>query len=81
MRRAAGAAVACAKAWRGGERDLSIQIVAHDNEELYNFVMQVVGKVRGVRKTTTLLLPMVLKNVYQWAIPLSECAHSAHDKA
>jgi len=57
-----------------GDRDLSVQIVARDNEELYNFVTQVIGKVPGVRKTTTLLLPMVLKDVYQWHIPASACA-------
>jgi hypothetical protein len=47
---------------------------AEGNEELYNFVTQVIGKVPGVRKTTTLLLPMVLKDVYQWHIPASACA-------
>jgi len=57
-----------------GDRDLSVQIVARDNEGLYNFVTQVIGKVSGVRKTTTLLLPMTLKDVYQWHIPASACA-------
>lgn len=56
-----------------GERDLSVQIVARNNEELYNFVTEVIGKVRGVRKTTTMLLPVVLKDVYQWPIPAAAC--------
>ncbi len=56
-----------------GDRDLSVQIVARDNEELYRFVTKVIGKVPGVRKTTTLLLPMTLKDVYQWHIPASAC--------
>ena len=56
-----------------GDRDVSIQIVARDNEELYNFVTQVLGKVPGVRKTTTLLLPLLLKDVYQWRIPPLVC--------
>ncbi len=55
-----------------GDRDLSIQVVARDNMELYNFVTQVVGKVPGVRKTTTLLLPIILKDVYEWRIPRSQ---------
>ncbi len=55
-----------------GDRDLSIQVVAHDNTELYNFVTQVVGTVPGVRKTTTLLLPLILKDVYEWRIPRSQ---------
>ena len=52
-----------------GDRDVSIQIVAHDNAELYRFVTEVVGKVPGVRKTTTLLVPLTLKDVYEWHIP------------
>jgi Lrp/AsnC family transcriptional regulator for asnA, asnC and gidA len=56
-----------------GDRDLSVQIVARDNEELYSLVTRVIGKVPGVRKTTTLLLPMILKDVYEWHIPASVC--------
>ena len=59
-----------------GASDLSIQIVATDNEELYRFVVEIVGNVPGVRKTTTVLLPLVLKDVYQWPIPLSSCTCS-----
>jgi Lrp/AsnC family transcriptional regulator for asnA, asnC and gidA len=57
-----------------GASDLSIQIVASDNEELYRFVTEVVANVAGVRRTTTVLLPLVLKDVYQWTIPHSKCA-------
>ena len=56
-----------------GASDLSIQIVAPDNAGLYRFVTEVVANVAGVRKTTTVLLPLVLKDVYQWAIPKSAC--------
>lgn len=56
-----------------GASDLSIQIVAPDNAELYRFVTEVAGKVPGVRKTTTVLLPLVLKDVYQWSIPRAKC--------
>ena len=56
-----------------GASDLSIQIVAPDNAELYRFVTVVVANVAGVRKTTTVLLPLVLKDVYQWTIPQSAC--------
>lgn len=56
-----------------GQRDVSVQIVAHDNAELYTFVTEVVGKVPGVRKTTTSIIPIVLKDVYQWHIPASVC--------
>lgn len=56
-----------------GDRDVSIQVVARDNAELYRFVTEVVGQVPGVRKTTTLLVPEVLKDVYEWRIPHRVC--------
>ena len=55
-----------------GDRDISIQVVARDNAELYQFVAEVLGNVPGVRKTTTMLVPFVLKDVYEWHIPAAE---------
>jgi Lrp/AsnC family transcriptional regulator for asnA, asnC and gidA len=52
-----------------GETDVSIQILARDTAEVYRFVTEVIGKVSGVRKTTTSIVPLVLKDVYQWRIP------------
>jgi Lrp/AsnC family transcriptional regulator for asnA, asnC and gidA len=54
-----------------GDRDLSIQIVARDNVELYRFVAEEIGNVPGVKKTVTLLAPLVLKD--EWRIPESAC--------
>ena len=48
---------------------MSIQIVAKDTAEIYQFVTEVVRKVPGVRKTTTSIVPLILKDVYQWRIP------------
>jgi len=56
-----------------GERDISIQVVGHDTTEVYQFVTNVIGKISGVRKTTTSIVPLVLKDVYQWKIPESDC--------
>lgn len=56
-----------------GESDISIQIVGHDTNEVYQFVTEVIGKIPGVRKTTTSIVPLVLKDVYQWRIPKSAC--------
>lgn len=55
-----------------GDRDVSIQVVARDNAELYRFVTEVVGQVPGVRRTETYLVPIILKDVYEWRIP-REC--------
>jgi len=52
-----------------GEKDLSIQVYVRDNADLYRFVTEVIGNIPGVRKTNTVLVPLVLKDVYDWHIP------------
>jgi len=52
-----------------GESDVSIQIVAKDTAEIYQFITEVVRKTPGVRKTTTSIVPLILKDVYQWRVP------------
>lgn len=52
-----------------GQNDISIQVVAKDTAEIYHFVTEVVRKVPGVTKTTTSIVPIVLKDVYQWRVP------------
>jgi Lrp/AsnC family transcriptional regulator for asnA, asnC and gidA len=57
-----------------GERDISIQVIARDNNEIYAFATEYVGKLPGVRKTTTSIVPLRLKDVYQWRVPQSACS-------
>src|SRR5512138_2281083 len=52
-----------------GENDVSMQIVAADTSEIYHFVTEVVRKTPGVRKTTTSIVPIIVKDVYQWRVP------------
>ena len=52
-----------------GQNDVSIQVVSKDTAEIYHFVTDVVRKVTGVRKTTTSIVPIILKDVYQWRVP------------
>ena len=52
-----------------GETDVSIQVAARDTGEIYRFVTDVVRKMPGVRKTVTSIVPIVLKDVYQWRVP------------
>ena len=54
-----------------GQNDISIQIVAKDTAEIYYFVTEVIRKIPGVLKTTTSIVPIILKDVYQWRIPPS----------
>jgi Lrp/AsnC family transcriptional regulator for asnA, asnC and gidA len=52
-----------------GDTDLGIQVVAKTNEELYGFITDTVGKIPGVQKTTTMIVPIIMKDIYQWSIP------------
>jgi Lrp/AsnC family transcriptional regulator for asnA, asnC and gidA len=52
-----------------GEGDLSIQVYARDNHELLRFVDEVVGRLEGVSRTRTVVVPWKLKDVYEWQIP------------
>lgn len=52
-----------------GEKDISVQIYARDNNEVYQFVTEVIGHLKGVRKTVTSIVPNVLKDVYNWSLP------------
>jgi Lrp/AsnC family transcriptional regulator for asnA, asnC and gidA len=56
-----------------GERDISIQVNARSNEELYHFATEVLGKMEWVRKTVTFVVPLKLKDVDDWQIPTSAC--------
>ena len=52
-----------------GETDVSIQVVGKNTDDVYRFVTEVVRKVPGVRRTTTSIVPIILKDVYQWRVP------------
>lgn len=56
-----------------GEMDVSVQVVGRDNAEVFAFVTDIIAKIPGVRKTSTVIVPQVLKDVYQWRIPFSSC--------
>ncbi len=52
-----------------GENDISIQLVSSDAQEIYHFITEIVRKIPGVRKTTTSIVPVIVKDVYQWRVP------------
>jgi Lrp/AsnC family transcriptional regulator, regulator for asnA, asnC and gidA len=52
-----------------GDGDLSVQVCARDTERLLRFVNEVIGRVPGVARTRTVMVPWKLKDVYQWHIP------------
>ena len=57
--------VACAI----GEADVSISLRARTIEELFNFVNEKLGKLPGVRRTQTRILPLKLKDITTWLPP------------
>ncbi|MBE7533382.1 MAG: Lrp/AsnC family transcriptional regulator [Ardenticatenaceae bacterium] len=57
--------VACAT----GDRDVSVQVLARSVDSLYQFVTDKLHPIPGVRRTQTILLPIKLKDVYQWQPP------------
>jgi len=63
-----------------GDRDISVQIVSHDTDELYNFVTEVISKIPGVRKTTTSIVPLIIKDVYKWHIPTTSMENPTNKK-
>jgi len=52
-----------------GEQDISVQVVAKDTAEVYHIATEIIGKMPGVRKTTTSIVPMVVRDIYQWRVP------------
>jgi Lrp/AsnC family transcriptional regulator for asnA, asnC and gidA len=56
----------------GGLKDVTIQIVARNLEELYAYVAEVIGNVPGVERTQTMLIPSVLKDVDKWLPPAED---------
>ena len=64
-----------------GEMDVSIQVVAKDTAEIYQFVTEVIGKMQGVHKTTTSIVPIVLKDVYQWRMPRSSASEKSKENS
>lgn len=57
--------VACAT----GEVDVSISLRVRSIEELFNFVTEKLGKIPGVRRTQSYILPLKIKDIDTWLPP------------
>lgn len=57
--------VACAT----GESDVSISLRVRSIEELFDFVTEKLGKIPGVRRTQSYLLPLKMKDLDTWLPP------------
>jgi Lrp/AsnC family transcriptional regulator for asnA, asnC and gidA len=56
-----------------GEKDISLQAYTGDNDELYRFATEVLGNLRWVTKTTTVIVPQKVKDIDEWQMPSSPC--------
>jgi Lrp/AsnC family transcriptional regulator for asnA, asnC and gidA len=52
-----------------GDTDIIISLRARTIEELYSFIIEVVGKIPGVRQTQSYLLPLMMKDNMTWLPP------------
>jgi Lrp/AsnC family transcriptional regulator for asnA, asnC and gidA len=52
-----------------GESDVSISLRVRSIEELFEFVTEKLGKIPGVRRTQSYLLPVKLKDFDTWMPP------------
>jgi len=52
-----------------GECDVSISLRVRSIEELFNFVTESLGKIPGVRRTQSFLLPVKIKDLDTWLPP------------
>ena len=57
--------VACAT----GDTDVSISVRVRNIEELFNFTTEKLGKIPGVRRTQSYLLPLKIKDLDTWLPP------------
>ena len=58
-------------AYATGDTDISIQVFARNNNELFTFVTEVIGKISGVRRTHISFVPVKIKDDHVWPIPSS----------
>jgi len=56
-------------AYSTGDTDISIQVFARNNSDLFKFVTDVVGKIPGVRKTHISFVRIKIKDDHIWPIP------------
>jgi len=52
-----------------GDTDIIISVRAKEIDELYNFVIETIGKIPGVRHTKTFPLPLNIKDITTWLPP------------
>jgi Lrp/AsnC family transcriptional regulator for asnA, asnC and gidA len=51
-----------------GGSDIRVQVIARDNADLFTFVSETLGKIPGVTRVSTSIVPHVVKEIDQWKV-------------
>ena len=62
----------------GGMKNVTVQIVARNLEEMYAYVSEVIENVPGVERTQIMLIPSILKDIDDW-LPPADAARPGSD--
>ena len=49
-----------------GERDISVQMFSKSTKGVQDFVLKKLSHVPGIVRTTTVIVPTVIKDIYEW---------------
>lgn len=49
-----------------GDRDVSVQVFCKSTEEVKDFVLKKLSRLPGIARTTTVILPTVIKEIHEW---------------
>jgi Lrp/AsnC family transcriptional regulator for asnA, asnC and gidA len=52
-----------------GDQDLSLQALFKNSAEMHDFITHRLQQVPGIRRTRTVLVPLVIKDTHQWIPP------------
>ncbi len=63
-----------------GEYDVVGQLVSHSPATLHQFIAQKLAKIPGVQRVTTVIIPVILKDIQEW-LPPELIASSREDNA
>ena len=53
-----------------GDQDISVQVYARSNQELYEIVEGKLAQIPGIIRTRTVVVPRIVKSVWEWQVPL-----------
>jgi Lrp/AsnC family transcriptional regulator, regulator for asnA, asnC and gidA len=54
-----------------GDRDISMQVYGREIKQLYQVVTEKIGLIPGVKKANMVIVPLVVRDVYTWSIPMN----------